>query len=44
MVIKSLGDSITRTKLSEGKQPLFKKSGAKIFTMLGHGLCRGQRP
>jgi hypothetical protein len=28
----------------ESKQPLFKKSGAKIFCMLGHGLCRRQRP
>ncbi|WP_331538928.1 hypothetical protein [Acidocella sp.] len=26
------------------KQPLFKKSGAKTFTMLGHGRRERQRP
>jgi hypothetical protein len=30
--------------LSIGKQPLFEKSGAKTFFMLGHGRCRRQRP
>jgi hypothetical protein len=28
----------------KGKQPLFEKSGAKTFAMLGHGLWRRQRP
>jgi hypothetical protein len=28
----------------KGKQPLFEKSGAKTSFMLGHWLCRGQRP
>jgi hypothetical protein len=27
-----------------GKQPLFEKSGAKTFMMLGHGLGQRQRP
>jgi hypothetical protein len=28
----------------EEKRPLFKKSGAKIFVMLGYGLWQRQRP
>jgi hypothetical protein len=41
----SLGSIMRQAGASKrGKKPLFKKSGAKIFGLLGHGHCQRQRP